>query len=353
MRVIIFNPYGIGDVLSTYPLLSALKQESGVREIYFLANSRAGQVLKGNPFVDQIIVFERDNLKGRPKAWFSLFWQVRKLRPDVAFDLTMNRNLSFFLMLTGAKERIGFDFRSRGTFLTKKRKINGFEKPIVEEYFSLYRLFYPNSNFDLTSAYPKIHLDEEEERFGKLLMYNLNLNQDAVLIAVFPGGGASWGKERKKKLWPGSRFNELIERLLDYDKRVIIMVMGDASDREVLTLPTPLIRSRRVFDLRGRLTLRESLSVLSLCSLSITNDGGPAHLSAAMGVNLISIMGPVPEAVYRPFAPEDRVKVIVSDRSCRPCYRNFRMPECPYDYACLKDISVEEVFSQCIQYSPA
>ncbi len=344
MRILVFNPYGIGDVLCSLALVSALK--SAGNEIFYICNRRSKEVLENHPDISQIILYERDEIKASIKGWFSFINQIRKLKADLAVDLTLNRNLSFLLFLVGIKNRVGLDYKNRGIFLTKKKSVVEFVKNVAEEYFDLYYLIFGDSeDVSPSNFYPKIYLSAEEERFAHLLFYNLGLKKDSIVISVFPGGGASWGKHRYRKQWPAEKFLELIVRLLLKNEQIVIMVMGDEDDRSVLTIPMTLLRSRRCFDLRGKLRLREAISVIKASSLVISNDGGPAHITAAVGGNLVSIMGPVPEVVYSPFGQPERIKIVTSDVDCRPCYRRFRMPECQNEFRCLKEISVEDVLS--------
>ncbi len=345
-RLVIFNPYGIGDVLFSIPLLSALRERQDISYCAYICNSRARAVLEGNPYVDEIIPYDRDEIKKGLKRKLEFFRRLCNVHADLAIDLTLNRTLSFLLFLAGIRERVGLDYKSRGMFLSKKLLIMDINRHMASYYFDLYGLIAPGDEASYTDYDVRIYLSEKEEGFARLLFYNLGLDENARIVCVFPGGGASWGKERHKKLWQGEKFLELILKILLLDPSIYVFVMGDEKDRDMMGLPIELQRTRRAFDFRGRLTIRETVSVLKLAELSITNDGGPAHLSAAAGTELISIMGPVPEDVYRPLGDTNRIHIVVSEIDCRPCYKNFRMPECTKDYACIRDIAVDRVLEE-------
>jgi len=65
-------------------------------------------------------------------------------------------------------------------------------------------------------------------------------------------------------------------------------------------------------------------------------------MAAALGVNTVSLFGPVDEKVYGPYPPSDRHVVLTGDAECRPCYKNFRYKECD-DRICLDSIEPAEV----------
>jgi len=102
-------------------------------------------------------------------------------------------------------------------------------------------------------------------------------------------------------------------------------------------------------DLTGKTSLDILPAVIKNCNLLITNDGGPMHMAVALGVRSVSVFGPVSELVYGPY-PEKRNHVVLKwDMSCRPCYKNFRMPVCENDRECLRQVSVDAVFDAVVK----
>jgi ADP-heptose:LPS heptosyltransferase len=99
-------------------------------------------------------------------------------------------------------------------------------------------------------------------------------------------------------------------------------------------------------DLTGKLDLVELAAVMRGLKLLVCNDGGPLHMAVALGVNTVSVFGPVDEKVYGPYPEDKKHAVIKKDMLCRPCYKNFRFPGCSNDRRCLKGITVEEVYDR-------
>ena len=69
------------------------------------------------------------------------------------------------------------------------------------------------------------------------------------------------------------------------------------------------------------------------------------HLADCLGIPLLGIYGPVDENVYGP-AASARGVVVTRAVPCRPCYRHFHFPPCPYGKRCLEEITVDEVMNQ-------
>ena len=72
----------------------------------------------------------------------------------------------------------------------------------------------------------------------------------------------------------------------------------------------------------------------------ITNDSGPMHLAAALGVPVVAIFGPTDEIKTGPWDSGGGSAVIARAPHCRPCYN----PECTETgHPCMEEIAVEEV----------
>ncbi|MFA5085153.1 MAG: glycosyltransferase family 9 protein, partial [Candidatus Omnitrophota bacterium] len=122
-----------------------------------------------------------------------------------------------------------------------------------------------------------------------------------------------------------------------------VVLLGSAEERPLAEV---VGKMGQFIDLTGKLSLNELTAVISELKLLICNDGGLLHMAVALGVNTVSVFGPVDERVYGPYPPSERHIVIKKDLSCRPCYKDFRFTGCSNNRRCLKDITVEEVYEQ-------
>ena len=93
----------------------------------------------------------------------------------------------------------------------------------------------------------------------------------------------------------------------------------------------------------GETSLRQLLALMARCRLIIANDSGPMHLAAALGVPLIAIFGSTDERATGPIG--SRVRVVKRDVECSPCGRR----ECPIDFRCMHELSVEEAYRATLQ----
>ncbi|MDD5506334.1 MAG: glycosyltransferase family 9 protein, partial [Candidatus Omnitrophica bacterium] len=73
---------------------------------------------------------------------------------------------------------------------------------------------------------------------------------------------------------------------------------------------------------------------------------GPMHIAVAAGTESVALFGPVDERVYGPFSPAPGHVVVKKDTACRPCYKNFKLPDCNFGRECLNSITTDEVFKE-------
>jgi heptosyltransferase-2 len=115
-----------------------------------------------------------------------------------------------------------------------------------------------------------------------------------------------------------------------------IVILGGAAERPLgEEIAASMASGPRV--LCGETGLPELTGVLSRLRLLLTNDSGPMHLAAALGVPLVAVFGPTD---WRETAPRSgRQRIVRSEVECAPCL----LRECPIDHRCMKRVAVEDV----------
>lgn len=347
-RLLCINPFGIGDVLFTTPVIASFKAAYPKSFIGYWCNERVAPLLRYNPAVGKVFALSRGDLKRRAatspaKAVAGLWGLVRGIkreRFDLVFDFSLDHRYSLLAKLLGIKYRIGFDYKGRGRFLTTALPLAGYQdRHVVDYYLELLQCCgFPVVDRQLHLSVPQGHL-----LASRRLLHRAGLTTDRPVVGICPGAGASWGKDAGIKHWPAESFARLAERLLQ-ERGCQVVLLGDAAEKP-LTEAIAAKMSCKVANLAGQLTLEEFVAVVSSLSLLVANDGGPLHIAVARGVATLSFFGPVDEKVYGPYPASAAHRVMTSQVDCRPCYRNFRLAACRKQRACLTGITVEQAFS--------
>lgn len=346
-KILIINPFGIGDCLFTTPVAKAIKDTYPQSYIGYWCNMRVEDILKRNPYIDKIFALSRGDIKKiyRASKWrgisvfLKLLYRIKREKFELALDFSLDQRYSLISKIIGIKRRLGYNYKNRGIFLTAKLPLTEYwHRHVTEYYLDLLHMLDIHAK-----TYNLILTVTQEDKFkGRDILAKHGARPEDLIIGIAPGAGASWGKDASFKHWPAENFAKLADALIkQYHAKVIIL--GDELEMPIAQRMMCAM-SENPIDLAGKTTLRELISVISNLQIMVANDGGPLHMAVAEGIKTVSIFGPVDENVYGPY-PESRSHIVVSANiNCRPCYEKFRMPVCDRYNECMNSISAERVF---------
>lgn len=346
-KILMINPFGIGDVLFTTPIIEALKKAYPKSTIMYWCNERVVDLFKNNPHLCGLFALSRGDLKRifriskieGARKFLKLFFDLKKEKFDISIDFSLDHRYGLLSKAAGIKRRIGFNYKNRGRFLTDRIDIEGYtSKHVVEYYLDLLKLLqikpYGNT-LNLT-------VPQSSKLKSRIQLDTLGVKEGQLLIGIAPGAGASWGKNALRKHWPTIRFTQLADRLIS-QRKAKVLILGNESEREIADAMVYSMKHKPL-DLVGKTTLEELIALISNLDILVANDGGPLHIAVALGVKSVSIFGPVDPLVYGPYPLGNKHVVVRSALECSPCYQNFRLKECTQERQCLDAITVEQVY---------
>ena len=329
MNILIIHTAFIGDIVLSTALGSKIKEKYPDSDIYYLTTPLGKEILKNNPKIKEIIVYDKRGKDKGFRAFISFVRKIRKLKIDVC--LTPHRYLrsSILSFLSGAKIRIGYDIASLSFVFNKKIKYDR-TKHEVEKLLS----FIDDSpnRYEL-EMYPS---EKDKIRIDTLLK-NLSENKKIILIAP----GSKWFTKR----WPEEYFRILIQNLVKRDD-LLIVITGGKEEREI-----DLNLDSKVLDLRGEISLLELAELTKRAILVVSNDSAPIHITSAFpNTRIVGIFGPtVKEFGFFPWSKNSKVFEI-NGLYCRPCAihgGNF----CPEKhFRCMREITPDLVENEIYNY---
>jgi len=147
--------------------------------------------------------------------------------------------------------------------------------------------------------------------------------------------GAAYGTAKR---WLPARY-AAVGDLLGRRLGARVAILGGAAEEPLGRAIAAAMRSRaRV--LCGDTTIPELVGVMSSLSLLVTNDSGPMHVAAALGVPLVAIFGPTDWEETAPRALRQRL--VRQPVECAPCL----LRECPIDHRCMTGVTVDRVVEE-------
>jgi ADP-heptose:LPS heptosyltransferase len=344
-RVLVVNPFGIGDAIFTLTFVEALRARRPDAFIGFVCNERTRDVVRLDSSIDRTYVYNRDLFRRLWKRHPFLFYRklsgllqmIRQERYDTLFDLSLGREYSFLAWWLRIPLRIGFDYKGRGLFLNRKLPLQGYAgRQAVLSQLELLTLAGEAALPAPPARLPLCVPAEAAAEAGRRLR-QAGIREADPVVGIAPGGGRSWGANARFKQWDAARFAEAAAA---QDPRTRFVVLGDRQEE-------PLLRSV-ASSLGGRAAvsagepLDRVCAYLSRCKALLCNDGGLLHLANALGTPTVAVFGPVNAQVYGPYGADVPHEVLTAEVPCRPCYRDFRFPPCPHDRRCLSEIPAEK-----------
>ncbi|TRZ49658.1 glycosyltransferase family 9 protein [bacterium] len=348
-KILVINPFGIGDVLFTTPVIQAVKEAYPDAYLGYWCNQRVSALLKNDPRINRIFALSRGDLKKlyhhspmeAARKFFGLLSGIRKERFEVALDFSLDHRYSLACKILGIKKRVGFNYKKRGRFLTQKIDIDSYkDRHVVEYYLELLKFI----NIKAKSNKLYLFVPEADKNKARAKLRRLGVKEGDLVVGIAPGAGASWGKYASIKHWPPLKYARLAE-VLSSGLRTKILILGDDSERSISDIIVSAMKNKPI-DLTGKTGLEDLAALVSQLNILITNDGGPLHIAVALAKKTVSIFGPVDERVYGPYPPGPDHIVIKKELPCRPCYNSFRFQGCLSNRECIDDISVEDVLNR-------
>lgn len=338
MRILVLRYRFIGDTLLTVPFLRNLRRAFPDAEIDMVVAPYSSDVLIGTPYVDEFITYDPPTIhadsKGQHntlKAKSRFIRSLRKKKYDKAYVLKRSFSSALIAFLSGAKERIGFDTEKRG-FLLTRRVPYIHEEHEVRNFLSVLRA----DGVPVIDEHLEAWLTPDELAFGDEFLARGEISPGDIIVAIHPFTA------NPPRSWHEDSFVEAANRLQEIHG-VKVIIFGGKRELSLAKYfkerinPPPLIAV-------GTTTLRETMAILSKCSLLLCNDSGIMHMGAALNVPLIALFGPQSPVKFGPWG--EKCSIIYKNFFCSPCRQKF-FEECDpsprMKPMCMEEIGVDEV----------
>jgi heptosyltransferase-2 len=315
-------PNWVGDAVMAWPLLDALARSG--RHVVTLAKPHLEPLLRLSAAVRETVP--------RSEAAETLE-RLRAARCDEAVILPNSFRSAWLAYQAGIPKRWGYAGDLRSLFLRPSVPRPPGKRPQIEDYRELLDAM---GVIAPTSWIPRLDLPAELRHDGRARLRRGGIEPErGEIVGVFPG--AEFGPSKR---WPWRRFADLLRELRRQRSGLQGVIV--AGPKELWTAVRVHEESGKVHPVIGPdLDLAGLAAVLSHFELLVTNDSGPMHLAAALGVRCVALFGPTDPRRTAPAGSGHRV--LYRDLWCSPCFRK----RCPLlHHSCLRGIGVTEVLER-------
>lgn len=331
-RILVRSTNWVGDAVMSLPALEALRQRFPRAEIVLLSKPWVNELYWHHPAVNRQIIYKPHGEHRGPWGFMKLVRELRAERFDAALLFQNAFQAAWMAYLARIPLRIGYARDGRSPLLH-----DAIEPPLPAAYghqvnYYLQLLFRagiiprPPAVKDV-----RLRLTDTERAWAAKKLDGLGLSGPRFLVGLAPG--AAFGPAKR---WIPERFGGLGDRLIGA-LNADVLIFGSAAERPLAEKIASAMKHTPAI-VAGETSLRQLLALMAQCRLMVANDSGPMHLAAALGIPLVAIFGSTDERTTGPLA--SRVRIVKRNVECSPCGRR----ECPIDFRCMKELTVEEVY---------
>jgi ADP-heptose:LPS heptosyltransferase len=341
-EVLVLRLDRIGDVFMSLPALADLRAALPHARIRLAVGQWSADAVGTAP-VDETLVWNapwvgrRDEGADTLGALYTKAVALRAAKIDLAIDLQGDVRASLLLWATRARHRVGYANTGGGYMLTHVVPLDETISWVEQNR----RAVALATGRRAGTTRPDV-LTAKEREFASFLFENLSLGDRRPVVAIHPSGG------RFVKQWDIARWSAVASRL-QAEQGATLLVTGSPGDAP---LAKALLKGvpKRGYDLTGKLSLREMLSVLARVDLFLSPDTGPMHMACAVDAPAVAVFGPSDPVRYFSGTPPRQV-VVRRELWCAPCNLIRKPPdECagPEGPECLRLVTVEDVYEAAV-----
>ncbi len=340
-RTLVIKLIGLGSITHATLLLRALKEKWPHTRLSFLCFPEVAPLVERLPLVDEMVVLDDSSYWRLLVTVLAFVLRQWRRRPDLVIDLEVHSKFSTILAtLTCARDRAGF-------YVDTSRFRHGLYTHLL--YYQRLR-----------------HVQEAYRQLGRALGLDPDVGQpvrpniaaaeqEAVRKLVAPREGWSRrllvvnvnaGELCLERRWEPAKFARVMAEFAGREDLLIVMI-GSPAEAEYTESVRQLVPGElrdRILNTAGQISFGEFLALLEQADVLLTNDTGPLHLAAALGVPTVSLWGPGLPDTYRPLHGEHRV--VWKSVYCSPCLFWVSEPVCGGDNVCMKRIEWPEVAAE-------
>jgi len=316
----------VGDTILTTPTIRALRQRFPSARLTAIARPWVASLLRTNPDIDE--VWEED----ARSDWRGFARMARRVR-DERFDLGIAFPNSFaaalLLWMGRVKRRVGYARDGRSLLLTDRVRVR---PALLRDHEVRYHFNLLSALGEAPESLPPLVLEEQPQARENVnrLLESEGIAPDAPLVGLNPG--AFYGSSKR---WSPPRFAAVARRLIEATGGVAVLAGSQAEHSSAQEICN--IVGARTHNLSGRVPLTDLVSLLRRMTIFVTNDSGPMHMAAALGVRTVAIFGATDWVRTAPWSPN--AIVVRRETACAPCL----LRHCPIDHRCMERILVADV----------
>lgn len=339
-RILAVRLDNLGDVLVTTPALHAIKTSLPGAHLTLLASPIGAQVAELNPDIDDIIVYQAPwmdpwhTLPQDSQREQEMIARVRREHFDAAIIFTSYHQsalpAAYLCYLAGIPLRLAASIDGPGSLLTTRHKHP--ERMMHEVEHGLDLVSAVGLTTLETDLVLRVPVQARESVFDLLSSRGVDPARPLVVVHA--------GCSMPARTYPWEMYVEVIDLLIERLDATVALT-GSDEERELVEKILGRVKAdhqQSILPLTGALSFPDLCALIEAADLTITNNTGPMHISAAVKTPVIALFALTnPPEQWGPWHVVHRQ--LYHDVSCRLCYSRI----CPYGHECLRLVTPDMV----------
>ena len=297
-NVLLVNITRLGDMLQATPTIAGIKAENPNCKITVLVEKQFESVCHWLPNRDEVISLDMSwivrNIARGPEGTIDAYEFVSDFIDDLRkrnFDYCLNMSSSAYtallLKMLNIKKHGGWTADDEGCRVIESDWAKLFACSVFHQNrrfnsINLVDVFRCSADVEKHPQKLLINIDDKEKKYCEDLLAGAGFTNTGPLVAV--QAGASQGKRQ----WAPERFIKMIKILIE-EHNMRVVLTGTKKELSIIQPIKDGLNSNNVFVAAGKTNIPQLTALLSLCSLLITGDTGPMHISIATGTPVLAM----------------------------------------------------------------
>ena len=341
-NVLVIRLSAIGDVAMTIPVLYAAAEANPKASFTVLTQASLIPLFINRP---TNVCVRGVNTKMSEKSFFGFLrvaFALRAYKFDAVLDLhdvIRSRIVDFVFRLCGTKVFIvDKRRRERKRLVARPPKSIHPLRPITACYADVFRKagFCFEETFVSLHLNPAVEMDEIDAAFGV---------KKGRWIGIAPFA------KHQGKVYPLERMEQVIEALSEQDGVTLFLFGGRGEEERTLNLWGK--KYKNTICVAGRFSMDKELTLIDKLEALVSMDSANMHLASLVGTKVISIWGAThPYAGFYGYRQREDL-AIQADLPCRPCSVYGNKPCYRGDWACMDEITPQQIIHKVNDYLKA
>jgi ADP-heptose:LPS heptosyltransferase len=334
--ILVIKFFGMGSILLATPAISLIRRAFPEARISFLSFRNNKELLERISTIDEVLTVNRSSFVSFMKETLLVAHSIRLNHYDIVFDFEFFSKYSTLLNgLSRAHIRIGFDLPTmwRASILTHQVPLEK-NQHVVHSFCAQIKSVATKADHTPDVEAPRIC---DSDHASLLRKFPIDRKR---IITINVNAGDTFLERR----WPGERFGQLVAKLAQDDESLFCFIGNSEERTYVRQVMGQTQNVDRCVDTAGQLTIPELGALLQRSDILISNDSGPLHLAASLGIPTLGLYGPESPEFYGARSADSAI--LYKGIPCSPCMNIYsaKQFQCPYHARCMREISVDEVY---------